>query len=51
MTTATAEKPTCKYIIDSGYVKTSCGEFEFADVTKHYTYCPNCGRKVERVEK
>ena len=51
MTTATAEKPTCQYNEVNGYARTQCGQVEFADVTKHYTYCPDCGRKTEKVEK
>ena len=48
MTTATAEKPTCQYNEVNGYVRTGCGQYEFADVVKDYNYCPDCGRKVER---
>ena len=51
MTTATAEKPTCQYKEVNGYAHTQCGQVEFADVTKHYTYCPDCGRKTERAEQ
>ena len=43
MTTATAEKPTCQYNEVNGYVRTGCGQYEFADVTKDYNYCPDCG--------
>ena len=48
MTTATAEKQTCQYNEVKGYVRTGCGQYECADVTKDYNYCPDCGRKVER---
>ena len=49
--TATAEKPTCQYNEVNGYVRTGCGQYEFADVTKDYNYCPDCGRKVKRVKQ
>ena len=51
MTTATAEKPTCQYNEVNGYVRTECGQYEFADVTKDYKYCPDCGRKIEERER
>ena len=48
---ATAEKPTCKYSLQAdGFIYTQCGQTRFPDVVKKYTYCPDCGRKVERVE-
>ena len=51
MTTVTAEKTTCKYSLQADdFVYTSCGQMRFPDVVKKYTYCPGCGRKVERVE-
>ena len=50
MTTA-AEKQTCQHALGADYfVHTSCGQTRFPDVVKKYTYCPDCGRKVERVE-
>ena len=51
MTTTTAERPTCQYNEANGYVRTGCGQYEFEDVTKHYTYWPECGGKIEKVKK
>ena len=51
MTTATTEKPTCQYVLrPDDFVYTLCGQMRFPDVVNNYTYCPDCGRKVERVE-
>lgn len=51
MTTATTEKPTCQYALGTDdFVYTSCGQTRFPDVVNNYTYCPDCGRKIERVE-
>ena len=48
----TAETPTCQRALGADYfVHTSCGQTRFPDVEKKYTYCPNCGRKVEGVEE
>ena len=48
MTTATAEKPTCQYALGTDdFVYTSCGQTRFPDVVNNYTYCPDCGRKID----
>ena len=48
MTTAIAEKPTCQYALGTdGFVYTSCGQTRFPDVVNNYTYCPDCGRKID----
>lgn len=50
MTTAIAEKPTCKYEEkEDGFLHTDCGQVKFLDTTQRATYCPNCGKKIERV--
>lgn len=48
MTTATAE--TCKYVNVDVVTYIECSTTEWEDYTKKWTYCPDCGRKVERVE-
>ena len=51
MTTATAEKPTCKYSLQPDeFFHTQCGQIRFPDVVNKYTYCPDCGRKVSKVQ-
>ena len=50
MTTAIAEKDTCKYKEkEDGFLHTDCGQVKFLDTTQRATYCPNCGKKIERV--
>lgn len=50
--TAVAEKDTCKYEEgNDGFLYTSCGQCKFLDTTQRKTYCPNCGKEIERVDK
>ena len=51
MTTATAEKPTCKYYDKGAMTYIECKGDEWADWTDKWTYCPHCGKKIKRVEE
>ena len=52
MTTATAEKPTCQYILQpDGFIYTQCGQIGFPDDTARDTFCRHCGKKIERGER
>ena len=47
---ATAERDTCKYKEkEDGFLHTDCNQIKFLDTTQRATYCPDCGKKIERV--
>ena len=51
MTTATAEKPTCKYSLQpDDFFYTQCGQIRFPDDAARDTFCRHCGRRIERLE-
>ena len=51
MTTATAEKPTCKYYDKGSMTYIECKGDEWAEWTDKWTYCPHCGKAIERIER
>lgn len=48
MTTTTAEKPTCKYTTIDVVTYVACAGTEWQEHTKKWTYCPHCGKRIER---
>ena len=51
MTTATAEKPTCKYKDVGAMTYIECKGTQWADWTEEWIWCPHCGKKIERLDK
>ena len=51
MTTATAEKPTCKHVqlTDPHFTQTECNHLEMTSQVGNDPYCRNCGKKIDRV--